>query len=150
MFGAVGMSRRNALLIGRHQTPKVVDAQVIWSNYPSEIASDLSRYHHRRISEWHSGEMKSLELLELLEHMDEDSAFKTALREGEPSEHRKAVLQIANEIAVLRAVQAEGVDGDQWGSRLFFTPRKLKELGHKEEIRSRAAGSIDQIGARKA
>lgn len=99
---------------------------------------------------WHSGEMNSLELLELLEHMDEDGAFKTALRHGEPSQNNKAILQIANEIAVLRAVQAEGVDGDQWGSQLFFTPGKLKELSQKSEIRSRASASIDQIGARKA
>lgn len=118
--------------------------------YPREIASDLSRYHSgRRIADWHSGVMSSHELLELLEHMEEDGALKTALRQGEPSEYRKAVLQIANEVAVLRAVQARGVDGDQWGSKLFFTPGKLKEMHRKEEIRSRAGASIDQIGSRK-
>jgi hypothetical protein len=93
--------------------------------------------------------MKSLELLELLEHMDDDGAFKKAIRGGEPSDNSKAIRQIANEIAVLRAVQAQGVDGDQCGSQLFFTPAKLRELKAKEETRSRAGASIDQIGSRR-
>jgi hypothetical protein len=93
--------------------------------------------------------MKSQELLELLEHMDDDGVFKKAIRRNEPSDKTKAIFQIANEVAVLRAVQAEGVDGDQWGSRLFFTPDKIRELGQKEASRSRASASIDQIGSRK-
>lgn len=142
------MSRQCASLNVRRQTPKVNEAQAVWSLHPGEIAHDLSRYHGRRIADWHSGVMKSFELLELLEHMDEDGAYKTALREGEPSEYKKAILQIANEVAVLRAVQAEGVDGEQWGSKLFFTPAKIRELVEKDTHRSKAMASIDNIGAR--
>jgi hypothetical protein len=92
--------------------------------------------------------MKSLELLELLEHMDEDGAFKTALREGEPSDSRKAIMQIANEIAVVRAIQAPELEGDKWGSRFFFTPELIRKLNQESEVRSRASASIDQIGSR--
>jgi len=82
--------------------------------------------------------------------MDEDGAFKTALRQGEPSDNRKAILQIANEIAVVRAVQAPDLEGDKWGSRFFFSPGLIKKLNQESEIRSRAGASIDQIGSRKA
>jgi len=122
-------------------------AQILWCRYPGEIASDLSRYHHRRIADWHAGTMRSHELLELLEHMDDDGAFKTALRQGEPSELRRAVMQIANETSVLRAGQVPGVDGDTYGSQLFFTPAKLRELVAVEQERAEAREYILNIGA---
>lgn len=91
--------------------------------------------------------MSSYELLELCEHLEEDGAFKTALRQGEPSQHRKAVLQIANELAVLRAVQAPGVDGDQWGSQFFFTPSKLRDLTQSAGERAAGRDAVFSIGA---
>lgn len=130
-------------------------AQALWCRYPGEIASDLSRFHQRRISDWHRGVtdqdgylvLGSYELLELLEHMDDDGALKTALRGGEPSEQQKAVLQIANETAVLRAGQLPGADGDQWGSKLFFTPEKLRELIEADAECAGARSEIMAIGS---
>lgn len=122
-------------------------AQALWRLYPSEIAADLRREYGIRIADWHAGTLCSHELLELLEHADEDGSFKTAVREGEPSQHRKAVLQIANEVAVLRAVKAPGVDGDQWGSQFFFTPTKLRELSEAAGDRAAGRNSVFSIGA---
>lgn len=122
-------------------------AQALWRLYPGEIAADLRREYGARIAEWHSGVMSSHELLELCQHLDDDGAFKTALRDGDPSQHRKAVLQIANELAVLRAVQAPGVDGDQWGSQFFFTPSKSRELSQTAGDRAAGRNSVFSIGA---
>lgn len=122
-------------------------AQELWRHYPGEIAADLRREYGARIADWHSGAMKSNELIELLQHADHDGAFKTAVREGEPSQHRKAVLQIANELAVLRAVQAPGVDGDQWDSQFFFTPAKLRELTETADNRADSRDAVFSIGA---
>jgi hypothetical protein len=125
-----------------------MSAQALWCQYASEISSDLSRYHHRRIADWHRGVLKSQELLELLEHMDDAGAFKTALRGGEPSEQQKAILQIANETAVLRAGQLPGADGEQWGSQLFFTPEKIRELVTSDQERAEVRSKIMAIGGR--
>lgn len=102
-------------------------AHALWRNYPGEIAADLRREYGIDIDDWHQGRLRSLRLLELLEHSDDDGALKKALRQGEPSQHRKAVLQIANELAVLRAVYTE-VDGEQWESQLFYTDAKLRRM----------------------
>jgi hypothetical protein len=92
--------------------------------------------------------MCSQELWELLEHMDDDGAFKTALRDGDPSSHRKALIQVANEIAVLRAGMVPGVDSEAWGSQLFLLPTKLRELANTAEVRAAGRDSVMQIGAR--
>lgn len=125
-------------------------AQALWRHYPGEIAADLRREYKVRIADWHAGTLCSHELLELLEHADDDGAFKTALRQGEPSQHRRAVLQIANELAVIRAVQAPGVDGDQWGSQFFFTQTKLRELAQTAGERAAGRDAVFSIGARSS
>jgi hypothetical protein len=122
-------------------------AHILWAAYPGEIASDLSRYHHRRIADWHTGTICSHELLELLEHMDEDGAFKTALRQGEPSDQRRAMLQAANELAVLRASQVPGVDSEQYGSQIFFTAAKLREILAEEAEAREGREFIMAIGS---
>jgi hypothetical protein len=98
-----------------------------------------------RIADWHSGVMPSHEMLELLQHAADEGALKTALRKGEPSQRHKAVLQIANELAVLRAIQAPDLDGGQWDSQFFFTPAKLRELTQPVDTGGRDA--IFSIGA---
>lgn len=47
--------------------PKVLEALPRWKVFPREILFDLSHYHHRHIKEWHTGEMSSNELLNLLD-----------------------------------------------------------------------------------
>ena len=91
--------------------------------------------------------MSSHEMLELLQHCDDDGALKTALREGEPSQRRKAVLQIANELAVLRSIQAPDLDGRQWGSQFYLTPAKLRELAETADEGAAARNEIISIGA---
>jgi hypothetical protein len=113
----------------------------LWRLYPGEIASDLSQYHHRRIADWHQGTMLSYELLELCEYMDDDGRLKTAMRQGEASEHRQAVFAAANETAVLRAGMVPNADSQDWGGRLFLPAYKLREA---------AAGVEENTEAREA
>jgi hypothetical protein len=104
-----------------------MEAHAIWSRYAGEIASDLSQYHHRRIADWHQGRMCSFELLELCEFMPDEGRFKTALRNGEPSDDQWALRQIANETAILRAGMVPGTNSEDWGSRLYVPRSKVDE-----------------------
>src|SRR5512139_1333868 len=115
------------------RTPKVMEAQAIWVRWPRQIASDLSRFHHRRIADWHQGVMSSYELLELLEYPPEDGALARAIRDGERSEWQQMLAQVANEVAVLRAGQVQSVDGDEYGSMLWFSAAKLREMADRAE-----------------
>lgn len=118
------------------------EAIALWCRFPGEIASDLRQFHGIRIADWHHGDMLSYELLELCEFMDDDGRYKTALRQGEPSEFRAAVFATANEVAVLRAGQVHGVDGDQWGARFFLPPRLIREAQQEAEESQNARASI--------
>src|SRR5688500_8954381 len=83
MYGRTGVSRAWRSRSVASLIPKVMEALWIWSQFPRQIASDLSEFHHRRIAEWHQGFMSSYELLELMEFMNDRGAFKTAARGGE-------------------------------------------------------------------
>lgn len=72
--------------------------------------------------------MSSYELLELLEFMPERGSFKSAVRGGEYCEEEQIWAQVANELAVLRAATAPKVKGEQYGSRMYYSPAKLREL----------------------
>ncbi len=125
-----------------------MEALWIWSQYPREIASDLSQYHHRRIAEWHSGEMSSYELLELLEFMPDKGAFKTAVRGGDPDEEQEVWNQIANELAIIRAVQAPKVKAEEYGSRIRYSPSKLKALVAEAEEQTEVRETFYSFAAR--
>jgi hypothetical protein len=120
----------------------VYEAVQLWRRFPREIASDLSRYHRRRITEWHDGTMLSYELLELCEFMDADGAYKTAERDGEWSERATAVFNTASDVAVLRAGQVPGADGDQYGSRLFIPAHLLRDMMIRAQESADARDSI--------
>lgn len=107
---------------------KVLEAHWVWRQYPRQIASDLSQYHHRHIKEWHDGTMSSYELLELLEFMPERGSFKSAARGAEYSEEEKFLAQIANELMVLRSAYVPGVKAEEYGSTIFLSPAKIKDL----------------------
>lgn len=104
----------------------------MWVQYPGEIASDLSQYHHRRIADWHQGTMPSYELLELCEYMDDRGRLKAAQRENgiltelPQSEHEQAVFQTANSTAVLTAGMVPDADSEDWGGRLFIPPALIR------------------------
>jgi hypothetical protein len=113
-----------------------MEAHAVWLTFPGEIAADLSRFHHRRIADWHQGTLCSYELLELCEYMPEHGALKPAIRRAnplhpwllDPSEPEAALLQAANELAILRAVQAPQADSEEIGSKLFITPSRMRDL----------------------
>ena len=113
-----------------------MEAHAVWLVFPGEIASDLSQFHHRRIAEWHQGTMNSYELLELCEYMPDQGVLKPAIRRAnplhpwllDPSEVEAAVLQAANELSILRAVQAPQATSEEIGSKLFIHPSRLRDL----------------------
>ena len=80
--------------------------------------------------------MSSYELLELLEFMPERGAFKSSARGGEYSGDEKVWVQIANEMAVLRAGMVPGVKGEEYGSTIFYSPVKLKEMIEKADAQT--------------
>lgn len=80
--------------------------------------------------------MSSYELMELLEFMPERGAFKTAARGHEYSGDEKVWVQIANEIAVMRAAYVKGVKGDEYGSAIFYSPLKLREMADKADAQA--------------
>lgn len=122
------------------------EAVALWRRFPGEIASDLSRYHRLRIADWHQGRMLSFELLELCRFMDDEGEYKKALRfaiTGSPwSERAYADFAAANEAAVLRAGQLQGVDSDQYGGRLFIPANIAKDRAVEEEKARSARASI--------
>lgn len=87
-------------------------AQWLWRQFPRQMGSDLSQYHHRRIADWHTGEMCSYDLLMLLEFLPPQSAMSRALRMGEYSEDQLDLRHLVNEVARLRATM-HAVHGGQ-------------------------------------
>lgn len=119
-----------------------MEAQALWREYPGEIASDLSQYHHLRIADWHQGAMCSYELLELCHYMDDRGRYKTARRDGNPTEETKAVFQAANELSVIRASTVEAIDSSEYDAQLFLLPSKLKALREAAREGAEATESI--------
>lgn len=71
--------------------------------------------------------MSSYELLELLEFMDEDGAFKKAARGGEFSETEQVWRHIATEMGKLRSVTIAVHGGKATEYRTFPTMAELRE-----------------------
>jgi hypothetical protein len=71
--------------------------------------------------------MSSYELLELLEHMPERGAFKTAVRGGEYSEEEISLRHLANEVARLRATMHAVHGGQRYDPPLLLTRRQQRE-----------------------
>ena len=107
-----------------------MEAQWTWRQFPRQIASDLSEFHHRRIADWHSGAMSSYELLELLEFMNERGAFKTAMRGGSWTWDQMVAAESYNETARTRA-SYHAVNGGEKGAYepyLLVDPRVQRDL----------------------
>lgn len=71
----------------------------LWSRYPTEIESDLSRFHHRHIREWHQGQMSSREFIVLVVYLPDDSEYQKARRDGDWSEMEYMAAAAANRLA---------------------------------------------------
>jgi hypothetical protein len=113
-----------------------MEAVWLWRQFPRQIASDLSQFHHRRIAEWHAGTMSSYELLELLEFMPERGAFKTAVRGGEYSEEEMTWRLISNELARLRATMHA-----VHGGKKYDPPILLSKMAQRAEIEESEAAA---------
>ena len=82
----------------------------VWRKFPRQISSDL-RCRGLHIKHWLRGTrgadgdmlLSSYELLEFLEFLPEDSAFKTAARRGGWTTDQKMWAAIYNEVARFRA-----------------------------------------------
>ena len=143
---------------------------MVWRRWPRQIASDLRRFFHLPIADWHQGRMSSYELLELfgisivddpaekvrtirVDFAPEHGALASALRGGEIPEWQQMVRQSTNTLAVLRAAQVPGAQADEYGERLFFPPSKIAEIDAEEqrrqdeERRMRESGADDSMSA---
>lgn len=75
--------------------------------------------------------MSSYELLELLEHMPKEGAFKTAARGGEYTDEHLTWRHIANELARLRATMHAVHGGQRYDPPLLLS--KAEQLEELEE-----------------
>ena len=92
--------------------PKVLMALWIVRQFPRQIRRDLDRFHGRKLADWWRGTrdttgdlvLSSDELLDYLEWMDDDGAFKTdADRGGGWTTKQQMLSEIANEAYRFRA-----------------------------------------------
>jgi hypothetical protein len=82
--------------------------------------------------------MSSYELLELLEFMPDNGAFKTALRGGEYSEDQITWRHISNELARLRATMHAVYGGQRYEPPLLLTKAEQRdEMTQLEETAER-------------
>lgn len=142
--GRSGASRAFAFRSVSNAIPKVLEALWLWRQFPRQIASDLSQFHHRRIAEWHQGDMSSYELLELLEWMPERGAFKTCARGGEYSEEEMTWRHIANELARLRASFHAVHGGHRYDPPTLLT--KAEQLADEQEAEAAEQRREDFFG----
>lgn len=137
---------------------------MVWRRWPRQIASDLQRFFHRRIADWHQGRMSSYELLELfgisidddpvekvrtirVDFAPEHGALAAALRGGELPEWQQMLRQSTNTLAVLRAAQVPGAQADEYGERLFFPLAKIAEIDAEEQRRQAEEKRMRESGA---
>lgn len=79
--------------------------------YPRQVRRDLDRFHHRRLADWWRGTrdesgdlvLSSSELIDYLEFMDDEGAFKTAMRGGRWPDWKQMLAESHNEQVHLRA-----------------------------------------------
>ena len=85
--------------------------------------------------------MSSYELMELLEYMPEEGAFKTAIRGGEYCERDQVWRHVANELAKLRSTMHAVHGGERYAPKVFLTIAEQKEmLEDAEEMESLREG----------
>jgi len=107
---------------------------MLMRSWPTEIESDLSRYHRRSIGDWWRGVMSSRELMALVRHLPEESAFKTeAERDGEWPARIRMIQTGVNELSKLRA-SYHGMHGANYEPVLWISPGELRAQADEEEV----------------
>ena len=114
----------------------MLEALQVWRLYPGEIESDLSRYHHLDIKEWHQGRMSSRRLLTLIRFLPDESATKTAARLGDWTEGRYLDASVVNELRLMRADLAAIFAGGGDEPDLFRSPYQERVIAEREKARS--------------
>lgn len=71
-----------------------------------------------------------------VEFAPENGALARALRGGERSERDQAIVQTANEVAVIRAAKVPGAHADEYESRLFLPMARLREIADEQRLRA--------------
>ena len=78
--------------------------------------------------------MSSYELLELLEFMPDDGAFKTALREGEFCERDQVWRHVANKLSKIEAIlYVANTRKAADPMRMFYTVAEMREQAEEAE-----------------
>lgn len=78
------------------------DVAALVSRFPGEIEADLA-LHGIDIGDWHRGTLSDRALENILRHLPETSAFKTAARDGDWTLDQYLVAGVLNEIRAMRA-----------------------------------------------
>lgn len=81
--------------------------QALWMvrQFPRQIRRDLDRFHGRSLGNWWRGTrdahghlvLSSSELIDYLEFMDDEGAFKTAMRGGQWPDWKRMLAESANQ-----------------------------------------------------
>lgn len=121
------------------------EALAFWRLCPRRIASDLRRFFHCTINDWHQGRLSSFDLLELfgvdivddqdtetrtvtVEFAPEDGAVADLLRDGERAEWKRMLAQIANISALFRSAKFPNAETDSYGEQVFYPISQVRQL----------------------
>ena len=127
-------------------TPKVWPAIVRVRNWPNQIEADLQHYYRLDIADWHTGKLSSRRMLALLEHLPEDSAYKTAFeRDGQWPVWKQMLKTVANETTLHRASLYAGGE-NAYDVQVYLDPleqqQRIEELIEEQEFREEATSNL--------
>ena len=128
---------------------------MFWKLGPRQIASDLRRFFHCTIGDWHQGRLSSFDLLEMfgvnivedhdtetrtveIEFAPEDGAVADLVRDGERPEWKQMLGQVANISALFRAAKFPNAETDNYGEQIFYPVSQIKQF--VEEISAIESG----------
>lgn len=125
-----------------------MEALWLWKQFPRQIASDLSRYHHRRIAEWHDGSMSSYELLELIDQLPARGSFRTAVRGGELCVEDQMLRHGINEVTRLRAIMNSVHGGKSYVPTIYYSQAEILEMQEEQAAVADGRESVYQFADR--
>jgi len=141
----------------------VMEALAFWRMHPRQIASDLRRFFHADIEDWHRGCLSSHKLLEWfgvdveydhdagtrtirVECAPEGGAVDVAIREGGFSRIEHMIAETFNELARVRLWIHVGNGGKEYEPPQFTDPRedrrRREEERRKAEYRQKVANDL--------
>lgn len=125
--------------------PKVWLAIVRIRNWPNQIEADLARYYQLDVADWHQGRMSSRKLLVLLQHLPDESEYKTEFeRDGQWPISMQMLKAVANETTLHRASLYAGGE-NAYSPQVFLDPHEQRERLEEaiaEEINKEATSSM--------